>query len=312
MFVYGVNMCKHDDIRGFNVNMTDAPFSVRLDRGTRDRLGILVEQSGTTAKEFISHMVASYEKTQVRESVASQEFDQLKHHLARIEEIYITLIKTGQDKNQANAEIIAKLEQEVIQAKAAAQDATEKAEVITQEAQTQIETMQARTEQIQETAEKEVWESREALKRAQEAQEQAAKLATLAEEAAAAAKTKAEELEALAGQAEEYRQENERLSAQIVQLQEDTKKALEAEKRAQSDLKAALDAQVMRAKEVLQNATERAEVEKEKAVLAAQRKDLEKIGDLQNTIGELVKEKSALEVEMAKMAGNQENGRTSN
>ena len=55
----------------------------------------------------------------------------------------------------------------------------------------------------------------------------------------------------------------------------------------------------MKMQEALQRATERAEIEKEKAVLAAQREGLERIGELQNTIAELVKEKAALEIKLA-------------
>lgn len=82
----------------------DATFSVRIDSETKDKLADLVEQSGLTAKDFLSRLVTSYETSRAREAVAeSKELENLRHHLDRVEEIYISIVKAAQDHREADA-----------------------------------------------------------------------------------------------------------------------------------------------------------------------------------------------------------------
>ena len=70
--------------------MADQPFSVRLETEVKDKLTALIEQSDSTAKEFVARLISAYEAAQVREGTTTQkipELDSLKHFLARIEEV---------------------------------------------------------------------------------------------------------------------------------------------------------------------------------------------------------------------------------
>ncbi|WP_006522756.1 hypothetical protein [Desulfoscipio gibsoniae] len=97
----------------------DATFSVRVDIETKDKLAELVEQSRLTAKEFLSRLVTTYETTLARESMAeSKELENLRHHLARIEEIYISIVKGAQDRQEADAIRIKQALDDAQQAKA--------------------------------------------------------------------------------------------------------------------------------------------------------------------------------------------------
>ena len=58
-----------------------------------------------TAKDFLAQMVTSYETNQTRESIGQvKELETLRHHLARVEEIYIGLVKIGQSPRVSGAQ----------------------------------------------------------------------------------------------------------------------------------------------------------------------------------------------------------------
>ena len=120
-------------------------------------------------------MVTGYETNQVREIMGEvKELESLRHHLARVEEIYIGLVKNGQDYQGKASEKLFKAEDEARNAKAAAHEAQKTAAEAIKEAQAQADAALAR-----ETAAKEVQEMREVLARSQNSQEQSSKLATL-------------------------------------------------------------------------------------------------------------------------------------
>jgi len=105
--------------------MNDLVWSAKADPRLRDRLQTLVESSGLTAKDFLARMVDCYEVAQTRESVGRvNELEDFSHHVARIEEIYVSLAKAAQDRRGADAARITQLNTEITHAKATAQDAT--------------------------------------------------------------------------------------------------------------------------------------------------------------------------------------------
>lgn len=131
-------------IKGVKLTLADIVFSAKIDESVKTKFDTLAAGAGTTQKDFLGRLVAFYEAAQARESMPQRkEIEQLRHFLARVEEIYIALVKAGQDNNEAHAKRIAELENEIIHAKAAAQEATEKAEAITREARAAVEAAQA-------------------------------------------------------------------------------------------------------------------------------------------------------------------------
>jgi len=274
--------------------------TAKIDPETRDKLAAMAEVAGMTAKDFIAHLVASYEANQARESVAeTKEMGVLRHHLSRIEEIYISMVKSSKDRQDADAIRISQAEDDAIQAKAAVLEAKAEAERIVQDAREEIEKIKAEAALARENAQKEIQEAQEELERAREAQEQAARLAALADKAAAAAEQRAAQLESLAGQAEEYRQEAAQYRQERDELARRLKQLEEELSRAREEAKTALDAQIAKNEDALQRALERADVEKEKALLAVRREYMDEIGKLREAIATLREEKADLEVKIS-------------
>jgi len=179
--------------------MADTVFSTKVDETVKARFEGMAQAAGTTQKEFFSRLVAAHEAAQMRESTDNvKEMEQLRYHLARVEEIYLSLVRAARDQEEADADRVSRAEEEVKRAKVSALDSKEQADKAVREAGEELEAVRVEAALIREKSEKEVREMREALDRALESREQAAKLAALAEEAAAMAKTKATEMEALA------------------------------------------------------------------------------------------------------------------
>lgn len=264
-------------------------YSVKLDASTKDRLGDLVEQSGMTAKDFLAQLVAKYETNQVRESMNElKELENLRHHLARVEEIYISIVKDAQDRQEADAARISQGLDEAQRAKAQALDTQAQLERIATEAEERVNAARATAAQVQKNAETEIAAMSETLARSEDAREQSSRLAALAEKAAAEAEIKAEGLQEQAEQSETYRQELEQVKREHRQLQEAV---------AMRDAAAKSDKEECDKR--LQQALERAELEKEKAVLDAQRKALAEMRELQEALANCREEKAALEIELA-------------
>jgi chromosome segregation ATPase len=232
-----------------------------------------------------------------------KEIEQLSHHLARVQEIFIGLVKESQNRQEADANMIARTEEEATRFKALAMDAQEQRQDITEQAGAQVEAAQADAALARETAAKEVRDAKEALVRARDAQEQSAKLAVLAEEAVAAAKAKAADLENLAEQAGQYKQEADQVRRESEDLTRRLEQAQESLRNIQAEAKTALSAQVAKMDDALQRAADRAEVEKEKAVLAAQREGMNETGVLREALAKAREEKAALEVLLARAGG---------
>ncbi|TEB04772.1 hypothetical protein Psch_03534 [Pelotomaculum schinkii] len=198
----------------------------------------LRQLSGLNKKEFLEMLLSNYESNKARESMGQvKELENLSHHLARIEETYVSLVKAGQDRDEAYADKIASLEQETLQSKAAALEAKEELQKVAKDAQVQVDAAKAEAALARETAAKEVQEAKEALSRSLDAQEKLAKLANLAEEAAATAKAKVSELEEKAGlvgqlevTVEQLKAERDDLTGRLEKTKEDYERQLERAK----------------------------------------------------------------------------------
>lgn len=273
--------------------MSDVVWSAKADPELRDRLQTLVEGSGLTNKDFLARLVASYEATQGKEGMApaeQQEIQDLEYHLERIKQTYVHLLQTGKDKQEADAIRIAQAGEEATHAKAAALDARNDATAMVEAAQAaaarageQAEAAQAEVAQALEQARKEVADMQDALARARDAQQQSARLAVLAEEAATAAKTRCADLEGMASRAEEYQRDAERALA-------------EAQKAGDALARMIEDARLDK-----ERSSERAELDRERAVLAARQEAMTEIGALREALATAREAKAELEIHMVKM-----------
>ena len=289
-------------------------FSSKMDADVREKLNSMAEQSGLTLKDFMGRLVVSYETAQERESMGQvKELENLRHHLARVEEIYISIVKAAQDRQEADASRISDAEAEAQAAKAEAHEREKMAADAIDSANERAQRTESEAALIREQTNKELNEMKDALAREKEAREQSARHANLAEQAAYSAKEKAEALEGQAQKAEQFRQErdalqedNKALGSKVDQLQcllEQTQ--MEAQKK--------LDAQAEQVKEKIERlneqhneaisrALEKAEVEKDKAVLIAQREFMKEIAGLRESLAQCREEKAQLEAQVTVMS----------
>lgn len=271
------------------------PFSAKIDAEIKEKLNNMAEQSGMTMKDFLSRLVGSYETAQERESMGQvKEIENLRHHLARVEEIYVSIVKAAKDRQESDAERIAKAEAEAQMVKAEALDREKQAAMAIDSANERVHQADAEAALVREQANQEIAQLKEIVEREKEAREQSARLAALAEQAAAAAKTKAEQLADQASKADQYQKEKEELEKQLDQ----TKELL---KQTQVQAKNNLDREITQSKDLLERTKERAEVEKEKAVLLAQREFMEEIGRLRESHAQCREEKAALEIKLSQL-----------
>lgn len=296
-------------------------FSSKMDPDVKERLLSHIEQSKMTNKDFMSRLVECYEANQARESLGQvKELEQLSHHLSRVQEIYISMVKATQDRQEADAARISKAETNAQAAKAEAHEREKMAAEAIDSANERVQQAEGRAALIREQADKELSEMKDSLAREKEAREQSARLASLAEQAASAAQEKAEALEEQAKKAEQFRQErdefaqnNKTLENKVDQLQAQLEQTrMEAQKE--------LDVQAGRVKEQIERlyeqhrdamtrALEKAEVEKDKAVLLIQREFMKDIAGLRESLAQCREEKAKLEAQVTVMQskGEQDN-----
>lgn len=288
--------------------MADPTFSSRISAETKDKLEGLIKDSGISNKEFMDRLVANYETNLSRESMAHvKELESLRHHLARVEEIYISIVKSAKDRQEADNKRITEAEEAAQHSKAQVLDIQTQATQDIENAEEQIKTAEAEATLIRETAQKETQSMREALNRAEESREQSARLAALAEKTATEAESKANKLQEQAEQSVQYRQELEQIRRERDQLESDLAKAKE-ELQEEINLRDATAKSVREEFEgKLKQALERAEFEKNKAVLEVQRKALEEMRELQDGLAKCREEKTILEIELASVRQNSEN-----
>ena len=302
--------------RGERFTVTIITYSTKIEEETKDRMTALIEQSGMTAKDFMSRLVTTYEMTQARDSV--KEIDNLRHHLTRVEEIYVSIFKAGQDRATADAASIAEAMEEARNAKAAAHTAQEEAKRIVEETQRQAQETVTDVNSRMEASGAELEELRLALQKANEDREQALKLAALSEKVATDAQAEvmdlrgaADELAACKKDFDRVLKDNSDMQHEIENLRAEIKKALhecdEQSKQHTEDIEKLKTTAAAELNQQLKLAAERAETEKRNAVLGEREKSLNRTGELQDSVSSLREsmanlreEKAALEVQLAK------------
>ena len=285
------------------VYMADQPFSVRLDTGVKDKLTALIEQSNSTAKDFVAQLISTYETAQMREGTPTKipELDSLKHFLSRIEEVYISMYSAGRDRQDADAERITQAQNEATQAKAAAHEVQEQATRSIDEANASAEAAVNELTAYKTVISDELHELKQAVLKATDDRDQSNRLAALAEKAAATAEAKVNELADLANHALEYKRELEQTIQQRDQLTAQYQSEQDFLQQQVNQLQAQLAHKDVQMQENLTRAAERAEIDKEWAVLAAQRESMEEIIRLREALALSREEKAVLEVELTKV-----------
>ncbi|MGI9951387.1 hypothetical protein V3F56_03410 [Moorellaceae bacterium AZ2] len=217
---------------------------------TKARLDRLAEETGLSQKELLERMVGLYEQFSRNHGADLndiKEFQQLRYHLRRVEEIYISLVREAKDKAMADAETVEKAKKEAEEARKVAEAARQEVRAVREE-----------LEKVKGEAEKRIKELEEKLAAAQEAREQAVRVAALAERAAAEATEKVKYLEEEANKYYGLLTEKERLEKEIEKMKERWELEIE---------KAVLAAQQEGLKEVARLQEELARVREEKAEL---------------------------------------------
>lgn len=283
--------------------MADHPFSVRLDTEVKDRLTALIEQSNSTAKEFVARLISTYEAAQVREGTATQipELNSLKRFLSRIEEIYISMYNASRDRQDVDAERITQAQNEATQAKAAAHEVQEQATKAIDEANAKAEAAANELAAYKVEISDEIHELKQAVLKAMDDRDQSNRLAALAEKTATTAEAKANQLSDLAERAAEYKSELEQVIQQRNKLTAQHQRELDDLQQQVNQLRSELERKDEQMQENLTRAAERAEIDKERAVLAAQREYMDETGRLREALALAREERAALEVEMTKI-----------
>lgn len=278
-------------------------YAVKLDDDVRQNLQELIDASGKTAKDFITDLINLYVSQKNRESMGQiPELETLRHHVARIEEIYIATVKGAKDQAEANGIALKKAQEEAQMAKATAHEAEENAARAIKEAQDLADAARAQAALTREETEKELDEMHQTVVRERDAREQAVRLANLAEAAATAAKEKLAEIETLVEQAAEIREERDRLRQEREDLARQLARANEEREREAQAHESAIKAAKEELANQLRAAKERAEIEKDRAVLEAQRAAMEEIGKIREALALAREQKADLEVRLTQLA----------
>lgn len=256
-------------------------YSVKIDIEQRDLLQKKIAESEMTAGNFLAAMLANYEAAQSRESLSDiRELNQLKNHLARIEEIYIGLAKSRKDAEESHDHSIADLKEQlrVVKAKLVDTQTATKAEV------------EAITKQMKELIEKSAQENKKNLielsdlqeqkKMAEEGQQQAVKIAHLTEQTLRQVQQQIIELKANAALHQQ------RAEQAINELDQKTIELSTAVQEI-TVLKSQLERERENAKRSLEDQEQRSELNKQQAILIAQQASLEKRESLQDEIVKL-------------------------
>ena len=278
--------------------MADQPFSVRLDTEVKNKLTSLIEHSNSTAKDFVARLLLTYE-AQVLEGTTTQipELDSLKHFLSRIEKIYISMYSEARDRQDAYAERITQAQNETTQAKAAAHEAQKEANA---RAEAAVNELLAYKTEISD----EMHDLKHAVLKAMDDRNQSNRLAALAEKAATTAEAKVNELSGLADRASEFKRELEQAIQQRDQLTAQHQIELDALQQQVNQLQAELERKDVQMQENLTRTAERAEIDKERAVLAAQLESMDETGRLREALSLSREERAAMEVELTKVQKN--------
>lgn len=158
-------------------------YSLKIDMEQRDLLQKKIAESEMTAGNFLAAMLANYEAAQSRESLSDiRELNQLRTHLARIEEIYIGLAKSRKDIEDSHDHNINDLQDQLVVVKAALLDTqtTSKAEV--EVIKKQMKELIEKTNEEKTKTQLELADLKEQKAVADQGQRQAVKIANLTEQ----------------------------------------------------------------------------------------------------------------------------------
>lgn len=171
-------------------------YSVKIDAEQRDLLQKKITESDMTAGNFLATMLANYETAQGRESLSDvRELKQLQHHLARIEEIYISLGKSRKDTEDNHTHIIGELKEQLVTAKAALVDTQTVAKAEVETITKQLKKLENELTKQREEHLNQLTEATNQKLLAEEGQRQAQKIANLTEHSLGELQIKVTELQ---------------------------------------------------------------------------------------------------------------------
>ncbi len=256
-------------------------YSVKIDVEQRDLLLKKIAESEMTAGNFLSAMLSNYEASQSRESLSDvRELNQLKNHLARIEEIYISLAKSRKDSEENNEQTTSDLKEQLKSMKARLVDvqasAKKEGEALRKELNDYKEEMGKEIEKYR----SELSTAKEQKEIAEEGQRQAQKIATMTEQVLEQTNQQLAECKDKASL------DSQRADQAISQLDIVTEQLFTTRQEV-SMLKTQLELQKENAIRSLKDQQNNSEIEKQKAILAAGQLSLEKRESLQNEIVKL-------------------------
>ncbi|MHB1421332.1 MAG: hypothetical protein ACYCX4_17420 [Bacillota bacterium] len=298
---------------------TPVTLGIRSTTKIKDKFDDLAQEAAAdNNSDFLETLMEVYQKSQQRESLSHvKELEDLRHHIERIEEIFISNVKAAKDRQEKYDQIISQAQEESRAAKASAHEAADLAKIQRQEANEEIKVSREQAE----TA----WLE---LSKARERADSFERLANLAEAAAASADKRAADLECLASQTVELGKEIEMLTREREELTRGLSLAKEDMERMRVELQKSQEghagviarlketakenigrqadihaSEISRIKEthqaVIERLSEKGENEKERALLLAQRGYLDEINKLRDTLVDTRNEKAELAIRLA-------------
>lgn len=256
-------------------------YSVKIDAEQRDLLQKKITESEMTAGSFLATMLTNYEATQTRESLSDiRELKQLQNHVARIEEIYISLAKSRKDAEESQDHIVADLKEQLAIAKANLLDTQTAAKAEVETITTQLKELESQTAKQREAHLLELTDLKEQKLAAEEGQRQLQKISSLTEQSLHQFQEQATEAKA---SADLYKQQAEQA---VIELEKRTKE-LNMFHQEVILLKDQLKADKETFNRSLEEQQHYSEIDKQKALLAMQQTTLEKRESLQDEIVKL-------------------------
>jgi len=278
--------------KGAGIKMADEVFSVKMDTDLKQELEQLAEDSKQNKKDFMASLISTYKARLLEaQNIEPQipELASLQQHVRRIEEIYISLAASRRDIITEAGKQQVDLITEITTLKTELLDTKKAAELAQAESQQQINSILSETQQKQEEAEQKVTELIHRAATAEEAVSLTKDLLAAERKMRATAEAEAfamtERLAAAEKAAAEAATVVNEVQAVADQLKTDLALATE---RANQCEKTVAELQSKHAAEIA-SLRERVELEKDKAVLAAEKASFERIKELQTALNEAQK-----------------------
>jgi len=124
--------------------MTNNRFAVLLDEEVKEKLNVYIQNTGQTNEEFVDQLISLYEIQLKRESLSEvKEFEHLKNHLARIEDIFTEYKKFTQHRRMADDAQMKEIQESMQQSKAQFFNMQKQVELIKQEASETVRVIEA-------------------------------------------------------------------------------------------------------------------------------------------------------------------------